>query len=185
MEFERDLNLEATELRLGLPGTATEQLEKQTPNSNVTKSNKRSLPDMNEDSAGRRESSSVSSNDKKSHEQETAPPTKTQVVGWPPIRSYRKNCLQARKLEAEAAGLYVKVSMDGAPYLRKIDLKVYKGYPELLEVVEEMFNSKLVSILKGKAIMDPNMYQHMKIKMAIGCWLEMFHGKCSSIHARG
>jgi auxin-responsive protein IAA len=76
MEFERDLNLEATELRLGLPGTATEQLEKQTPNSNVTKSNKRSLPDMNEDSAGRRESSSVSSNDKKSHEQETDPPTK-------------------------------------------------------------------------------------------------------------
>ncbi|KAJ6918496.1 hypothetical protein NC651_012673 [Populus alba x Populus x berolinensis] len=143
MEFERDLNLEATELRLGLPGTATEQLEKQTPNSNVTKSNKRSLPDMNEDSAGRSESSSVSSNDKKSDEQETAPPSKTRVVGWPPIRSYRKNCLQAKKLEAEAAGLYVKVSMDGAPYLRKIDLKVYKGYPELLEVVEEMFKFKV------------------------------------------
>ncbi|XP_034918064.1 auxin-induced protein 22B [Populus alba] len=143
MEFERDLNLEATELRLGLPGTATEQLEKQTPNSNVTKSNKRSLPDMNEDSAARSESSSVSSNDKKSDEQETAPPTKTRVVGWPPIRSYRKNCLQSKKLEAEAAGLYVKVSMDGAPYLRKIDLKVYKGYPELLEVVEEMFKFKV------------------------------------------
>jgi auxin-responsive protein IAA len=33
--------------------------------------------------------------------------------------------------------------MDGAPYLRKIDLKVYKGYPELLEVVEEMFKFKV------------------------------------------
>lgn len=65
------------------------------------------------------------------------------MVGWPPIRSYRKNCLQARKLEAEAAGLYVKVSMDGAPYLRKIDLKVYKGYPELLKALEEMFKSKV------------------------------------------
>ncbi|KAJ6384327.1 hypothetical protein OIU78_027603 [Salix suchowensis] len=84
---------------------------------------------MNEESAGssRESSRTVSSNDKKSHDQETAPPIKAQVVGWPPIRSYRKNCLQAKKLEAEAAGLYVKVSMDGAPYLRKIDLKVYNG----------------------------------------------------------
>ncbi|CAK7340979.1 unnamed protein product [Dovyalis caffra] len=146
MAFERDLNLEATELRLGLPGTATQQLlEKQTPTSNGSKSNKRSLPDMNEESAGssRENSSTVSSNDKKSHGQETAPPNKDQVVGWPPIRSYRKNCLQAKKLEAEAAGLYVKVSMDGAPYLRKIDLKVYKGYPELLKALEEMFKFKV------------------------------------------
>ncbi|KAJ6305686.1 hypothetical protein OIU78_021094 [Salix suchowensis] len=143
MEFDRDLNLEATELRLGLPGTVTEQSEKQKPNSNATKSNKRSLPDMNGESEVRRENSSASSNDKKSHGQETAPPIKTQVVGWPPIRSYRKNSLQAKKLEAEAAGLFVKVSMDGAPYLRKIDLKVYKGYPELLEVLEEMFKFKV------------------------------------------
>ncbi|KAG5245000.1 auxin-induced protein [Salix suchowensis] len=132
MEFDRDLNLEATELRLGLPGTVTEQSEKQKPNSNVTKSNKRSLPDMNGESEVRRENSIVSSNDKKSHGQETAPPIKTQVVGWPPIRSYRKNSLQAKKLEAEAAGLFVK-----------IDLKVYKGYPELLEVLEEMFKFKV------------------------------------------
>ena len=61
-------------------------------------------------------------------------------MGWPPIRSYRKNTLQPKKAEAEAAaGMYVKVSMDGAPYLRKIDLKVYKGYPELLKALENMF----------------------------------------------
>lgn len=35
--------------------------------------------------------------------------------------------------------LYVKVSMDGAPYLRKIDLKMYKGYRELREALEAMF----------------------------------------------
>ncbi|CAN1841263.1 Auxin-induced protein 22B [Linum perenne] len=29
--------------------------------------------------------------------------------------------------------------MDGAPYLRKIDLKVYRGYPELLMALETMF----------------------------------------------
>lgn len=64
---------------------------------------------------------------------------RAQVVGWPPVRSYRKNCLQAKKMETEAAGMYVKVSMDGAPYLRKIDLKVYKGYPDLLKALEDMF----------------------------------------------
>ena len=56
-------------------------------------------------------------------------------MGWPPIRSYRKNSLQ----EAEASGIYVKVSLDGAPYLRKIDLRVYGGYPELLKALENMF----------------------------------------------
>nr|ABA29615.1 SP-6 [Glycine max] len=28
---------------------------------------------------------------------------------------------------------FVKVSMDGAPYLRKVDLKMYKSYRELTE----------------------------------------------------
>lgn len=76
-------------------------------------------------------------------EEETTPPSKTQVVGWPPIRSYRKNCLQAKKSEAEASGIYVKVSMDGAPYLRKIHLNIYKDYPELLKALEDMFKFKV------------------------------------------
>ncbi|KMT11755.1 hypothetical protein BVRB_5g104590 [Beta vulgaris subsp. vulgaris] len=29
--------------------------------------------------------------------------------------------------------------MDGAPYLRKIDMKLYNGYAELLKSLEEMF----------------------------------------------
>lgn len=64
------------------------------------------------------------------------------MVGWPPVRSFRKNAMMAGKkaesVEA-AGGMYVKVSMDGAPYLRKIDLKVYKGYKELLSALETMF----------------------------------------------
>lgn len=63
---------------------------------------------------------------------------RAQVVGWPPIRSYRKNSFAQQKKEHES-GIYVKVSMDGAPYLRKIDLKVYKGYHELLKGLETMF----------------------------------------------
>uniref|UniRef100_A0A2P2KR48 Auxin-responsive protein n=1 Tax=Rhizophora mucronata TaxID=61149 RepID=A0A2P2KR48_RHIMU len=61
------------------------------------------------------------------------------VVGWPPIRSYRKNCLQPKKDETDGVGMYVKVSMDGVPYLRKIDIRVYKNYPELLKALESMF----------------------------------------------
>lgn len=45
--------------------------------------------------------------------------------------------------KADEAGLYVKVSMDGAPYLRKMDLKLYKGYQELLKALEDMFKFKV------------------------------------------
>lgn len=61
-------------------------------------------------------------------------------MGWPPVRSYRKNTLQQKKEEqGEGSGMYVKVSMAGAPYLRKIDLNVYKSYPELLKALGNMF----------------------------------------------
>lgn len=36
---------------------------------------------------------------------------------------------------------FVKVSMDGAPYLRKIDLKMYNSYKELSAALEKMFSS--------------------------------------------
>ncbi|KAG8373136.1 hypothetical protein BUALT_Bualt12G0139300 [Buddleja alternifolia] len=63
-----------------------------------------------------------------------------QIVGWPPVRSHRKNSVQTKKTELMSeSGIYVKVSLDGAPYLRKIDLKVYSGYSELLKALETMF----------------------------------------------
>ncbi|XP_048549150.1 auxin-responsive protein IAA19-like [Triticum urartu] len=78
-----------------------------------------------------------------------APPAaKAQVVGWPPVRSYRKNTLAANatKTKAENEGrseagcCYVKVSMDGAPYLRKVDLKTYSSYDNLSLELEKMFS---------------------------------------------
>lgn len=64
---------------------------------------------------------------------------RAQIVGWPPVKSYRKNnAAAAKKAEAES-GMFVKVSVDGAPYLRKIDIKLYKGYSELLNALEDMF----------------------------------------------
>ncbi|KFK31703.1 hypothetical protein AALP_AA6G148100 [Arabis alpina] len=72
------------------------------------------------------------------------PPAKAQVVGWPPVRSYRKNVMSAT---AEAT--FVKVSMDGAPYLRKIDLKMYKSYNDLSNALTTMFSSFTMSNNKG------------------------------------
>ncbi|VAI27425.1 unnamed protein product [Triticum turgidum subsp. durum] len=65
---------------------------------------------------------------------------KAQVVGWPPVRSFRKNIL-AEKSSPAAAAAFVKVSMDGAPYLRKVDLNMYKTYQDLSKALEKMFSS--------------------------------------------
>ncbi|XP_076886183.1 auxin-induced protein 22D-like [Bidens hawaiensis] len=111
MNMEDGLNL-----TLGLPGRDE---------SDCFKNNKRSQPETNDESSGTTEN--------KEADMETAPATKSQVVGWPPVRNYRRNIVQ------KESGMYVKVSMDGAPYLRKIDLKVYKGYPDLLKALENMF----------------------------------------------
>lgn len=74
----------------------------------------------------------------------SAPAAKAQVVGWPPIRSFRKNTtastLAKNSDDAEGKCLYVKVSMDGAPYLRKVDLKTYSSYSELSTALEKMFS---------------------------------------------
>ncbi|KAL7131711.1 hypothetical protein ABFS83_12G022400 [Erythranthe nasuta] len=76
-----------------------------------------------------------------------APAAKAQVVGWPPVRSFRKNSLAATsKNNDEVDGkpgptaLFVKVSMDGAPYLRKVDLRTYSTYQELSSGLEKMFS---------------------------------------------
>lgn len=61
MAFDKELNLEATELRLGLPGTI--------------KNNKRSLPNYMNQECGSKDSSNVS-NAQKSDHQEIASPAK-------------------------------------------------------------------------------------------------------------
>ncbi|CAN1184377.1 Auxin-responsive protein IAA8 [Linum perenne] len=77
-----------------------------------------------------------------------APNVKAQVVGWPPVKSFRKNTLatSSRNNNDEVDGkpgpspIYVKVSMDGAPYLRKVDLRNYSTYQELSAALEKMFS---------------------------------------------
>ncbi|CAK8543528.1 unnamed protein product [Lathyrus sativus] len=87
------------------------------------------------------------------------PPTKTQVVGWPPVRSFRKNMLATQKSEESGnlnpiAITFVKVSMDGAPYLRKVDLKMYKNYSQLSDSLGKMFSSFTIGNCESQGMKD-------------------------------
>lgn len=81
------------------------------------------------------------------------------VVGWPPIRSFRKNTLASQKRHADqeqdptasptdaneqvkqpsSTTLFVKANMDGVPIGRKVDLKSYDSYDSLKSALQDMF----------------------------------------------
>ncbi|XP_027340166.1 auxin-responsive protein IAA27-like [Abrus precatorius] len=164
-----ELNLKATELRLGLPGC--ESPERDDVLKTVVSGAKRGFSDAID--AGSPNSLTLTAatectnqptlvketvphspnqplHEKKSHI--TAPSAKAQVVGWPPIRSsFRKNSMatQPQKndadTEAKSGCLYVKVSMEGAPYQRKVDLNSFSTYRELSLALEKMFSCFTIS----------------------------------------
>ncbi|TVU41866.1 hypothetical protein EJB05_15422 [Eragrostis curvula] len=140
MEIDAE-NLSATELRLGLPGTSSSEDRPKKPSPTV--GTKRALEDTTSEASG---TASAAGED-----QDTTTPAKAQVVGWPPVRAYRKNTFQAAaaKKAEQPGSLYVKVSMDGAPYLRKVDLRMYKGYRELREALNALFTKSLAAAENG------------------------------------
>lgn len=100
-----------------------------------------------------------------------APATKAQVVGWPPIRSFRKNTLaSASKNNEEVDGkagspaLFIKVSMDGAPYLRKVDLRTYSAYQELSSALEKMFSCFTIGQYGSHGAPGKDMLSESKLK---------------------
>ncbi|CAA2959259.1 auxin-induced AUX22 [Olea europaea subsp. europaea] len=112
-----DLGLE-TELRLGLPGGGA-----------GADSDASGLVEMNEK---KRMFSDIS--DHRSNESKDV--NKSQVVGWPPVCSYRRKNSFKRD---EGSKIYVKVSMDGAPFLRKINLGTHKNYWDLVLALENLY----------------------------------------------
>lgn len=150
------LNLKETELCLGLPGGGGGGgggSEVETPRASAKrgfsetvdlKLNLQTKEDLNENLKS-------ASKEKTLLKDPTKPPAKAQVVGWPPVRSYRKNMMAQKVNNTEetekttsntaAAAAFVKVSMDGAPYLRKVDLTMYKTYKDLSDALAKMFSS--------------------------------------------
>ncbi|XP_010535122.1 PREDICTED: auxin-responsive protein IAA19 [Tarenaya hassleriana] len=112
------LGLEITELRLGLPGD--DGGKKETFKKRVF--SEMSAEGENEEVAGDKVVSS--------------PAAKFPVVGWPPVCSYRSKNSGWRD---QASKGYVKVSMDGVPYLRKMDLGSTHGYDDLSLALEKLF----------------------------------------------
>lgn len=80
------------------------------------------------------------------------------VVGWPPIRSFRKNLASSsgsyskptveslnKPVETCKKGLFVKINMEGVPIGRKVDLKAYDSYEKLSSAVDELFRGLLAA----------------------------------------
>ncbi|KAL1200064.1 Auxin-responsive protein IAA14 [Cardamine amara subsp. amara] len=159
------MNLKETELCLGLPGGA-EAMESSAKSCIGNKrgfsetvdlklnlhSNKQGPVDLNVAGAPK---------EKTLIKDPAKPPAKAQVVGWPPVRNYRKNVMANQKnSETEEAmsggggGAFVKVSMDGAPYLRKVDLKMYKSYKDLSDALAKMFSSFTMGSYGAQGMID-------------------------------
>ncbi|KAI3416955.1 Auxin-responsive protein [Psidium guajava] len=85
------------------------------------------------------------------------------VVGWPPLRMFRKNLasgdghgkpapkthqnVASSKIGSERSGkgLFVKMNMDGVPIGRKVDLNAYGSYQKLSAAVDELFRGLLAA----------------------------------------
>ncbi|OWM71362.1 hypothetical protein CDL15_Pgr011491 [Punica granatum] len=101
------------------------------------------------------------------------PAPKAQVVGWPPVKSFRKNSLaippkSAEQVEdaKEAAGttLFIKVSMDGAPYLRKVDLYKFAAYQELCNALQKMFSCFTLGQYGSQGSMNHEVLSERKLR---------------------
>jgi hypothetical protein len=75
--------------------------------------------------------------------------------------------------------LYVKVSMDGAPYLRKVDLKTYSNYLELSSALEKMFSCFTIGTLSPSLPPSPPSFLSLSLHTQPSPQLVGFVGKIS------
>ncbi|KAG5246283.1 auxin-induced protein [Salix suchowensis] len=147
MEVEKGtkMGFEETELRLGLPGNGGggKRGFSETVDLKLNLSSKEGGVDPNHEKTQTENNLRLATDPAK-------PPAKAQVVGWPPVRSFRKNMLAVQKSSTDQGSTEkvpggnatcVKVSMVGAPYLRKVDLKNYNSYHELSDALGKMLSS--------------------------------------------
>ncbi|XP_010267139.1 PREDICTED: auxin-responsive protein IAA18-like isoform X2 [Nelumbo nucifera] len=103
------------------------------------------------------------------------------VVGWPPVRSFRKNLANSssskppppethKVLPAEVTtgkprdskNLFVKINMDGVPIGRKVDLKAYDSYEKLSSAVDELFRGLLAAQRDSSVVGNKNKTEEEK-----------------------
>ncbi|CAL4918985.1 unnamed protein product [Urochloa decumbens] len=151
-----------TELSLGLPGGGADAAKAAKRGFEDTIDLKLTLPTAGMEEAAASKPEPAAEKAKRPAEAAAAdaekpPAPKAQAVGWPPVRSYRRNVMTVQSVKskkeeepekqqsaASAGGnssAFVKVSMDGAPYLRKVDLKMYNSYKDLSIALKKMFST--------------------------------------------
>ncbi|KAG9132723.1 hypothetical protein Leryth_014001 [Lithospermum erythrorhizon] len=148
------LDLKDTELCLGLPGGESIKTSGKRGFSETVdlKLNLQTSDESNMDLKEKMKSSAAAK--ETANKDPIKPPAKAQVVGWPPVRSFRKNVMAQKGNTEESAATFVKVSMDGAPYLRKVDLKMYKTYQELADALAKMFSSFTMGNYGSEGMID-------------------------------
>ncbi|OIT20584.1 PREDICTED: auxin-responsive protein IAA14-like [Nicotiana attenuata] len=172
-----DLNLKETELCLGLPGGGGElRAAHPADQNNIDSITKKRGFSETVDLKLNLQSNDSSALDLKNknpsketcNKDSTKPPAKAQVVGWPPVRSFRKNIMAQKGISSNSeesenskGGIsssttpaFVKVSMDGAPYLRKVDLNMYKSYQQLSHALANMFISFTMGNYGAQGMID-------------------------------
>lgn len=82
------------------------------------------------------------------------------MVGWPPVRSFRKNLASSsssklgndqinksgdeeKQVQPKREGMFVKINMDSVLIGRKIDLNAYNSYKQLSFAVDKLFRGLL------------------------------------------
>ncbi|CAH1439287.1 unnamed protein product [Lactuca virosa] len=165
------MHLKETELCLGLPGGGGSGCEVETLKVTGKRGYAETVDLMLNLQPNDQSSSSTNLNDmklqnSKNNKDLIKPPAKAQVVGWPPVRNYRKNVMaqksnndETEKVVAASTGsnshaAFVKVSMDGAPYLRKVDLKLYESYQQLSDALAKMFSSFTMGEYGSQGMID-------------------------------
>lgn len=161
---ERELNLKETELCLGLPGGGGGDVEapKATGKRGFSETVDLKLnlqsKDLNNNVKNPANDNNLLPPAPACTKDPSKPPAKAQVVGWPPVRSYRKNIMAQKSSGEEAdkgsSAAFVKVSMDGAPYLRKVDLKMYTTYQQLSDALAKMFSSFTMGNYGAQGMID-------------------------------
>ncbi|XP_010421445.1 PREDICTED: auxin-responsive protein IAA28-like isoform X2 [Camelina sativa] len=99
----------------------------------------------NNKSNGSKQSSSTKETSLVSNNRADAAP----VVGWPPVRSSRRNLaaqlkeeMKKRESDHVEKELYVKINMEGVPIGRKVNLSAFNNYQQLSHAVDQLFSKK-------------------------------------------
>ncbi|KAM3401421.1 hypothetical protein ACQJBY_005894 [Aegilops geniculata] len=113
-----------------------------------------------EEKGGRRGAAGAGAKGRNNGSKPSRPAAAAPVVGWPPVRSFRRNIASSSSKPPPAEprhgagdkadgsvykGRFVKINMDGVPIGRKVDLKAHGSYGKLADAVDHLFQGLLAA----------------------------------------